>query len=83
MIIYGHGMIDRDGGPPPWMQLAAVLREQIRSGQLAGKLPSEKYIGQQYSVAIGTVRKAIAALREEGLVRTEHGWGTYTVPPGE
>src|SRR5579863_5395388 len=73
-------MIDRDGGPPPWMQLAAILRGQIASGQLSGRLPSEKYLAQQYQVAVGTVRKALAALRAEGLIRTEHGWGTYTVP---
>lgn len=73
-------MIDRDGGPPPWMQLAAILRARITRGELAGKLPSEKTLGQEYDVAIGTVRKAVAALRDEGLVRTERGWGTYVVP---
>ncbi len=72
--------IDRAGGPPPWMQLRDILRGRITSGELAGRLPSERALGQQYEVAIGTVRKAVAALREEGLVYTEHGWGTFTVP---
>lgn len=73
--------IDRDGGPPPWMQLAAILRARIASGDLSGLLPSEKRLGQEYGVAIGTVRKAIAALREEGLVYTLRGWGSFTAPP--
>lgn len=76
-------MIDRSAGQPPWVQLAAILRRRITSGELDGRLPSEKTLGQEYDVAMGTVRKAIAALREEGLVRTEHGWGTFTVPPDE
>jgi len=74
-------MIDRDSGPPPWMQLAAILRGRITSGELRGMLPSEKALSQEYEVAIGTVRKAVAQLRAEGLVATQRGWGTFTTPP--
>jgi GntR family transcriptional regulator len=74
-------MIDRDGGPPPWMQLAAILRARITAGELRGMLPSEKALSQSYGVAIGTVRKAVAQLRGEGLVHTQRGWGTFTTPP--
>ena len=74
-------MIDRDAGPPPWMQLAAILRARIASGELRGMLPSEKTLSQEYGVAIGTVRKAVAQLREQGLVHTQRGWGTFTTPP--
>jgi GntR family transcriptional regulator len=83
MIIYGPAMIDRGAGPPPWIQLRDLLREQITSGQLSGRLPSEKTLSQTYEVAIGTVRKAIEALRGEGLVYTQRGWGTFTVTPGK
>jgi DNA-binding GntR family transcriptional regulator len=70
--------IDHDAGPPPWLQLAAILRDRIRTGALAGRLPSEKTLGQEYGLAIGTVRKATRALREEGLIVTVRGWGSYT-----
>lgn len=72
--------IDRASGPVPWMQLRDILRDRITSGELAGRLPSERHLGQTYEVAIGTVRKALDALRGEGLVYTQHGWGTFTVP---
>lgn len=72
--------IDRAAGPPPWRQLRDILRARITSGELSGRLPSERHLGQEYGVAVETVRKAIRALREEGLVYTEHGWGTFTVP---
>lgn len=72
--------IDRASGPVPWMQLRDILRARITSGQLAGRLPSERHLGQEYDLAIGTVRKALDALREEGLIYTQHGWGSFTVP---
>lgn len=74
-------MIDRSAGPPPWMQLRDILRTRITSGELSGRVPSEKTLGQQYEVAVGTVRKALGALRDEGLIRTQHGWGSFTAAP--
>jgi DNA-binding GntR family transcriptional regulator len=34
-------------------------------------------------MALATVRKAVKVLRDEGVVRTVPGWGTYVVPEGE
>lgn len=72
--------VDRAAGPPPWMQVRDILRARITSGELSGRLPSERTLSQTYEIAVGTVRKAIDALRAEGLVYTQHGWGTFTVP---
>lgn len=76
--------IDRDSGVPPWMQLRDILRAAIMSGELRGKLPSTRTLGQQHDgMAINTVVKALAALRSEGLVESVPGWGwrvTYKPP---
>src|SRR6266567_1239521 len=69
--------IDLDQPTPPYRQLASILRDKITRGELAGRLPSEKTLMQEYGLALGTVRKAIAVLRDEGLVQTTPGWGTY------
>ena len=69
--------IDLGHPPPPYRQLAAILRDQIESGKLAGRMPSEKTLMQEYGLAHGTVRKAIAVLRDAGLVQTTPGWGSY------
>jgi len=69
--------IDLEQPTPPYRQLAAILRDKIASDELTGRLPSEKTLMQEYGLAHGTVRKAIAVLRDEGLVQTTPGWGTY------
>jgi DNA-binding GntR family transcriptional regulator len=46
-------------------------------GSGPGRLPGEKTLAQEYGVALGTVRKALALLRDEGLIRTDKGWGSY------
>lgn len=75
---YGPGMIDPQAARPPYRQLAAILRAKIRAGEITARLPGERALADEYGVALGTVRKAIAVLRdEEGLVETTPGWGTY------
>jgi DNA-binding transcriptional MocR family regulator len=44
-------------------------------------LPGERALQQEFGLAPVTIRKAIHALRDEGLVRTTPGWGTYVVKP--
>ena len=72
-------MIDRDAGRPLWRQLADILRSMIESGEIGpGKLlPSQRTLMQRYEVSDGTVKRALALLRDEGLVETELGRGTY------
>jgi GntR family transcriptional regulator len=71
--------IDHRGETPPHRQIAAWLREQITSGQIApGRpLPSERELVQAFGVAHTTVRRALAVLRDEGIVYTVAGRGSY------
>ena len=73
---------------PLYTQLADILREMIASGELEPRspLPSESYLQQEHGVARGTVRTAIGILRNEGLVVTIGGRGTFVTArdtPGE
>jgi DNA-binding transcriptional regulator YhcF (GntR family) len=75
--------IDRDSGEPPWMQLRDILRAAILSGELTGRLPSARTLGQRNDgMAVNTVSKALFALRDEGLIESRKGWGWTVVPPG-
>jgi GntR family transcriptional regulator len=67
---------------PLYVQLAAILRDMITIGELAPRapLPSESYLQQEQGVSRGTVRMAVGILREEGLVVTIGGRGTFVRP---
>ena len=69
--------ISYDSATPPYQQLAAILRERIEAGEIRTRLPGEKTLQQEFGLALATVRKAVKVLRDEGLVHTVPGWGTY------
>lgn len=71
------GMIDRDSGVPPWQQVASDLRERIGRRELTGRLPSERDLAYDYEVNFKLVRRALAVLRDEGLIVTTHGYGSF------
>ena len=64
--------------PPPYAQIAAELRDQIEKGTLApgDRVPSTREITARWGVAMATATKALAALRQEGIVRPIPGVGT-------
>ena len=60
-------------------QVADGIERGIADGRFAAgeKLPGEMEIAETYRVNRHTVRRALAALAERGLVRAERGSGTY------
>jgi DNA-binding GntR family transcriptional regulator len=72
-------MITRGTPVPPYLQLAAIIRRQIDSGELAPgqQLPSAVSLAANFQVSVPTVRKAISLLKAEGLVTGVAGYGTF------
>ena len=66
-----------------WRQVADGIERGIAGGRFAAgeKLPGEIEIAETYRVNRHTVRRALAALAERGLVRAERGSGTYVETP--
>lgn len=64
---------------PIWRQIAEALREDIRQQLLrpGDRLPTEQQLVERFGVNRHTVRRAIAALSDEGVVRAEQGRGTF------
>jgi len=71
--------VDRASDRPVYKQVADGLRGAIRGGELAdgAVLASETELMERYGVSRNSVRNAVALLRVEGLVVTEHGRGTF------
>ncbi|KAB1942283.1 GntR family transcriptional regulator [Micromonospora sp. ALFpr18c] len=69
-------------GQPRYRVIADQLRERIEDGSIppGALLPTESALTSEFRASRGTVRQAIAVLREEGLVTTEHGRGTSARP---
>ncbi|MCZ0995515.1 GntR family transcriptional regulator [Streptomyces noursei] len=64
--------------PPPYRQIADAVRARVDAGELApgDRVPSTRRITQEWGVAMATATKALAALRQEGVVRVVPGVGT-------
>ena len=64
---------------PIYQQITEYLSREISSGRwLAGdRLPIEAELAANLGVAIGTLRKALAKLEEDGLIERRQGSGTY------
>jgi len=77
--------IDHEGRVPVYMQVAAILRRQIGSGELAADrpLPSKATLRQRYGVSQGSIERALEVLKAEGLIETVIGKGMYVLPPEE
>jgi GntR family transcriptional regulator len=75
-------MIDPDGPEPLYQQVAALLRDRIKSGELQPNrpIPSVAQLQGEYGIARGTALHAIEVLKQEGLVRVVPGRGTFVKP---
>ncbi|MEU6738380.1 GntR family transcriptional regulator [Streptosporangium sandarakinum] len=76
-------MLDRDGPIPLYKQIAEVIRERILNGDIiAGEaVPSEAELEGEYGIARTTARRVARELREQGLVHTVQGEGTFAGEP--
>jgi GntR family phosphonate transport system transcriptional regulator len=76
-------LADEITGVALWRRVADSIERGIADGLYArgAKLPGEMEIADTYKVNRHTVRRALAALAERGLVRAERGSGTYVDAP--
>lgn len=74
--------VDQLDPTPLYEQIAAIIRERIKSGNLEPRqiLPSESHVQQEYGVSRGTVRRAMELLGNEGWTVTVQGRGTFVAP---
>lgn len=68
---------------PLYYQLAELIRERIRSGELASgeQLPSDRELAEQAGISRMTARQAIAYLVRDGTLVVKPGIGTFVAEP--
>ena len=71
--------LDRGTGIAIWRQIMEWLKAEIASGafEKGSRLPPESEIAARFGVNRHTVRRAIAALTAEGVLRADQGRGTF------
>jgi len=69
--------IDHESSTPLYVQLAALLRSQIKDGTITKRLPSVKTLSQEYGVSHITAERALTTLKDEGLIAPVIGKGYY------
>lgn len=62
-----------------YRDIANALRQDIENGELGERLPSESKLMEEYRVSRDTVRRALKALADEGLIRSVPGVGWKAV----
>ena len=72
-----------DSASPLYRQLMQRIRADIASGVYAvhSRIPSEQELCQTYQVSRVTVRKALAELTQDGLLKRHQGKGTFVGVP--
>ncbi|MCA1194439.1 GntR family transcriptional regulator [Saccharopolyspora sp. 6V] len=71
--------VDPDDPQAPFQQVADDLRSSIHSGELQPgvRLPKQSELADGYGVSLGTVKSALGVLREEGLIVSRQGEGSW------
>ena len=75
--------IDNESPEHPYVQLAGLLRERIKAGEIGPRLPSIMELSDQTGLSAATVKRALRLLRDDGLIYTVPGRGTFVVPENE
>lgn len=76
----GKELLHRIGAPlPAYYRLQEALRRKIEDGQWkpGEAIPSERLITEEYRVSVGTVKKALGNLVDEGYLHRVQGKGTF------
>ncbi|GGJ89045.1 hypothetical protein GCM10010123_18270 [Pilimelia anulata] len=71
--------LDPDDPRSPYLQIAASLRADIKTGKYApgARIPSQPQLSEHFGVARQTVAQALKVLKTERLIVARSGGGTY------
>lgn len=72
-----------DDDLPHYLQLKRHLADEIRKGRITAQVPAERALAKQHGVAYMTVRRAVSALVDDGLLYRKPGQGTFVCQPGQ
>ncbi|GLW10086.1 hypothetical protein Misp01_52150 [Microtetraspora sp. NBRC 13810] len=65
----------------PYLRIAEAIRNEIVDGRygVGEQLPVARELANRYGVAMMTIGNALAVLRDEGLIETRQGSGSFVI----
>ena len=69
--------IDSDSPEHPYVQLAGLLRDRIKAGKIGPRVPSIMELADETGLSAATVKRALRLQRDEELIYTVPGRGTF------
>ncbi|MET7307166.1 GntR family transcriptional regulator [Streptomyces sp. NPDC005134] len=74
-------MVELDETRAKWAQVRDIFAARIADGTLprGSRVPSVVALSSEFGIASATAQKALSALREDGLIRTEPGLGSFVL----
>lgn len=72
-------LVESEPGQSRYAALASAMRARIVAGEWppGSALPAEQTLAVEHGVALGTMRRALDLLAEQGLIERLHGRGTF------
>jgi GntR family transcriptional regulator len=72
-------LVQAEPGQSRYGALASALRQRILAGEWppGHALPAETTLASEHGVALGTLRRALDVLDDQGLIERRHGRGTF------
>lgn len=72
-------LIQQSPGQSRYAALAGAIRQRVVDGEWPPglALPAETRLAAEHGVALGTLRRALEMLAEQGLIERRHGKGTF------
>ena len=72
-------LVSAEPGQSRYAALAAALRARVVAGEWppGSALPAEQTLAAEHGVALGTLRRALELMAEQGLIERIHGRGTF------
>lgn len=70
-------MADQRQSTAPYKRIANELRPEIEALSPGEQVPSVSALCDRFNVSRNTAIRALKLLKDEGLITTEQGWGSF------
>lgn len=79
----GNNGIDFTNERPLYLQLVEIIKQRVieNSWQPGMKIPSENEMAREFDLSVGTVKKSLGVLVNEGVLFRRQGQGTFIASP--